>query len=66
MSVFIGGTAGGRAAVGKSPPTHQGDLSALTVRELVALCSERGIATSPKARKAEIIAAIEANDGGAS
>lgn len=39
------------------------DYSALLKRELLALAEEKGVSVSSRDTKAEIIAALEANDG---
>lgn len=41
----------------EAPPRE--DLASLTVKELLAICAERGIETPPKAKKADIVSAIE-------
>ena len=59
MSVFVGRVLAGERAAGKAPP-----LANLTVKELEAICEKEGVKVPAKARKADIIAAIEAHRGG--
>ena len=45
---------------GAEPQPEEPSLATLTVRELAAMCAERGIDVPARAKKADLIAAIEA------
>ena len=42
----------------KKPPKEEPDYATMTVRELVAMCGERGIETQPRMRKSDLVAAL--------
>ena len=62
MSVFVDAVCPGEGA-GAALPAHD-ELSSMTVRELTVLCGELGIDVPSKAKKADIVSAIESADGG--
>ena len=65
MSVIVGRVLAGGMPAGKAPPSDR-PLADLTVRELEAICDEMGIKLPARARKADIVQAIEAHRGRAS
>lgn len=48
---------------GHAPEAEGTDYATLTVAELRAICAERGVEAPPKAKKAELIAAIRGARG---
>lgn len=52
MSVYVGEV--------RTSKVSATSLANMTVKELVALCKDRGIDVPPKPRKADLIAALEA------
>lgn len=63
MSIIVNRVlAGERLAAGKAPPATE-SLADLTVSELRVMCADEGIDAPKRARKADLIAAIEAHRG---
>lgn len=63
MSIIVNRVlAGERPVAGKAPPSTN-SLDDLTVGELRTICADEGIDVPKRARKADIITAIEAHRG---
>ncbi len=60
MSVYVSIVRPSEGA-GAALPAHD-ELAAMTVKELNELCDELGIDVPPKAKKADIVSAIESAD----